>query len=254
MKSISFCAAILFTCGFTASSFSQDSSGSSKDPLAFSDVPTVPNPFDFGQSKEEDSNDGLQLNSSGSSSSKDAAPTAPKNDSAIPGGKPVGNYGHSVGPPTNVDLTVLSMTPHIRQTPVQWSHHARTPDPVGEMMLREFCSRGLWDGYSAERAAECACMHRKLEKCRKKGCQTGCSSCSGCSTCSSCNSCAKPVNRYRVMHHVPQQTHCATLVSPQGYPQRQSQAIHPRLVPPQTTTPTSAQMQNIANRPSGMQR
>ena len=72
-------------------------------------------------------------------------------------------YGHIAGVP---DATA---------TQVDWCYGtAQTPNPVAEVLLRQECVEGLWDGYDAMRAEECALMWSRLtaqKKCR------GCSKC-----------------------------------------------------------------------------
>lgn len=96
---------------------------------------------------------------------------------------------------TLVDYSTLSNVPDCSVVPVDWSQSARTPNPVAEILLRERCVNGVWDGYQAERAAECAHMYAKMNG--RNRCGTGACGVSGpCSVCAPTATCAKPRNRY----------------------------------------------------------
>ena len=101
-----------------------------------------------------------------------------------------------------VDYSTLSTVPDCSIVPVDWTQSARTPNPVAEILLRERCVNGLWDGYQAERAAECAHMYAKING--HSRCGSGACGVSGpCSACAPATTCAQPRNRYleRQPHH-----------------------------------------------------
>lgn len=262
MRNVSIFAALLLLLGLTATSHGQDSWGNSNDPLSFSDQPAVPNPFDTTPSSSDASSTGtstedrpkagkLQLEASPANQSPEEAPAPPAG--SIPGGQPVANYATGAFP-SGVDYEILAMTPHIRQVPVQWSHPASTPNPVGEIMLREFCTSGLWRGYAAERAAECAHMWKKIEGSRKH-CGAGCDACD--SGCTSCQTQQPVVNRYRSAE--PGCTDCASTTSTRLYQQQRAAIGQPTRAAVKPSSPHfkpnyGAQPQNVANFPTRLQR
>lgn len=123
----------------------------------------------------------------------------------------------------------VASVPNATHTPVDWCSGAtRAPNHVANMLMREQCVQGLWDGYEAQRAAECAHMWAKLTAtrrchgcghCSKSGCTTGCAS-GGCasqpinryqpSSCDGCTQCAAAKNA----EHLKQAAQLASAVGP----------------------------------------
>ncbi|MGN6546099.1 MAG: hypothetical protein ACTHK7_13680 [Aureliella sp.] len=63
-------------------------------------------------------------------------------------------------PPAAAPLGVLSNTPEAGMVPVCWPDGVggcRTPNPIADMMARNWCTDGLWATYPAQRA--CQCVH-----------------------------------------------------------------------------------------------
>lgn len=86
----------------------------------------------------------------------ESAPTQPSPDPhSIPSGRPT--LVDSILTQSSLE-GVLDCT----ESPVDWSMGVRTPNPVASILLREQCVQGLWNGYDAQRAAECAAMWEKL--------------------------------------------------------------------------------------------
>ena len=55
-------------------------------------------------------------------------------------------------------LSVLANVPEVGMMPVAWPHSmggCPTPNPVANMMTRNWCTEGLWDGYACESARQC---------------------------------------------------------------------------------------------------
>lgn len=74
----------------------------------------------------------------------------------------------------------VSQIPNVSAAPVNWAQ--RCPrQPIADFMMREDCVAGLWDGYEAQRAAECAAKWDRIAGHHK-----------GCGGCGGCNSCAAP--------------------------------------------------------------
>ncbi len=187
MSRIIFCATVAFLC-CGLNSFGQDSglnkqSGSAFRSIAFPQATDIPNPFEFSRETE---------------SSAVAAPQAELPDSLQdPTSLPVTRQHHErTVVDTIVDHSMLMNTPHASYEPVEWCQSMATPNPIGEIMLREFCVQGLWDGYEAQRAHLCAHMWHKLSghHCGSCGPSGSCCPPVGCNNRSNCG----PVqNRYR---------------------------------------------------------
>jgi hypothetical protein len=97
---------------------------------------------------------------------------------------------------------LISQTPNSAQVPVSWPMQS-VYNPTARMMLIPSCTQGLWDGYPAERAAQCALMYQRLagnqhsQGCGQN-CGTGCKSCrqTGCAPSGCGNAHFQPINRY----------------------------------------------------------
>ncbi|MCA9125453.1 MAG: hypothetical protein KDB22_00145 [Planctomycetales bacterium] len=87
-------------------------------------------------------------------------------------------------------LATIEGVSDCRTTPVSWDEAYRTPNPVASVLLREQCVAGLWDGYEAQRAAECARMWEKIAGHPRCGCACQPSCAAGCAPC------GVQVNRY----------------------------------------------------------
>ncbi len=209
MKKIIFCATVAFSCCGMTSLYGQihlphgtpmpapllvsgqdllDAEIDDESPMPFATPsPAIANPFDLGPPTAP-AETNTQL----------VEPTA-QVDSATtqdPTSLPVGrrHRGRTIVD-TMIDYNTLSNTPHAAYAPVQWSPVAQTPNPVAQFMLRQECVDGLWAGYSAQRAAECAAMWAHLSGHHGH--------CCGLTAGSPCDVCADlgPRNRYRRQHH-----------------------------------------------------
>ena len=107
--------------------------------------------------------------------------------------------GHQAGIVDTIhDFSVLADVPNAAIMPVDWQQGVSTPNPVGDYLLRQHCVDGLWDGYAAQRAAECAAMWARLNG---HGCHRS-------TVCGPCTVCAGPQtgivrNRYRTQATTP---------------------------------------------------
>lgn len=270
MKNLLFCATVAFSCCAASICLSQSDLDSE---LEFSDPPS--NPFDFPASQVKDL--------SPPPNASPSTPAAPQQEPATQ--QPVatqhgGAYpprAHGVPPQAHgspqqpmVDLSVLAHTPHVKHTPINWAQQVQTPNPIADILLREYCSQGLWNGYEQERAAECAHMAKKLAG----GCCGKCTQCNQCNTApSACSACSgQGHNRYQAqsfampqspplrpihpMHARPQQTHCAFNQIPPSQPPAAYAVpqFQQRLVRPNVYYPNNATGGAIAIIPSQMQR
>jgi hypothetical protein len=183
-----FCAAAALSCCGATSLFGQNHSTDvlptldvqQATPVVFPQDSTLPNPFDFAPS-------GMAETPS------QPEPPASAETASDPSSLPVtrSNNDRSVVD-TIVDQAALMNTPHASYEAVDWCGSIETPNPVGEVLLRQFCVEGLWDGYEAQRACVCARMWHHLQKHHCGGCghSTGCPSCA-------CVGRASSQNRYR---------------------------------------------------------
>lgn len=98
--------------------------------------------------------------------------------------------------PTLIDTmanhALLANIPHAAHSHDCWYGPCATPNPVAEVLLRQECVDGLWAGYQAQRAAECAKMWHHLAG-RPAPCYSVCGPCSACSP-------QPPRNRYLEQH------------------------------------------------------
>jgi hypothetical protein len=195
-KTITFLATVAFSCCGIHSSFAQIQFTTGQPTLAplllsnqtesaeVSDAlvqETVPNPFDFFTEQDASSSaTGSTPSASVELSPSDEDPTS----------LPVGRHHQNRSiVETVIDHSTISAIPHAAMGPVFWNAPARTPNPVAEILLREECNvRGLWAGYPAQRAAECADMWNRINK------PHGCKSCAH--TAPQCNTCQPVRNRY----------------------------------------------------------
>lgn len=83
--------------------------------------------------------------------------------------------------PAQTTLGVLANTPEVGLVPVCWPDGAggcRTPNPVADMMMRTWCTEGLWDTYPAQRARICAHIQHRTGGFNRY--THSCSTCDGC--------------------------------------------------------------------------
>ena len=94
---------------------------------------------------------------------------------------------------------LISQTPNSAQVQIAWPTQG-TDNLTARMLLSPGCTQGLWDNYSAERAAQCALMHQHLAgNLHRKACTTGCKPCgqAGCASTSECGTArSHTANRY----------------------------------------------------------
>ena len=184
MSRIIFCATVAFSCcgvqAFGQGYYSQP--GAHYQLTASPQQSDIPNPFDFSNQPAPPST-APQAELSNSFQDPDSIPgcAQPPERSIVD---------------TMVDHSMLMNTPHASYEPVDWCQTITTPNPVAEMMLREYCVDGLWDGYEAQRAHLCAHMWHKLSG-------HGCGSCG-----SQCGCCGSQVlvpvqpSRTAIAHHI----------------------------------------------------
>lgn len=159
----------------------------------------VPNPFDFELSSPSPETNAAQ---NAGVSGVELTDSPSLNQSNLdPSSLPVGRH-HRRRPnivDTMADYSMLANTPHAGVTPVDWCRTNRTPNPIADIILRQECVEGLWAGYPAERAAECARMWEKIHGSCNNGCPVG--PCQPCSVGAGINvSAASILNRYRQSH------------------------------------------------------
>lgn len=210
MKKFYFCAAALSVCCIANSSSAQIRVlGGQPTPAPrlvatqseaeigsdFDASPSMANPFDFGP------NDSLM--SAGDPPIIDQPPpfsqplsNAPSDPQSLHVGKHA--HGRQVVDAI-IDHSTVHSVPHAGSVPINWCPGVMTPpNHVAQVMLRQSCVDGLWDGYAAERAAECARQWEHIAG-KQHGCGCG-RSCGG--HCSAGvpgpgpSLCNKPRNRY----------------------------------------------------------
>jgi hypothetical protein len=190
-----------------SSRFVSDSSEQAEiQPLPFADGDTPDNPFDFLSSQPTpaeaspdtylpatpiDAQSPIKLDTDDSSVGEvhaDVRGESIGDPSSLPVSR---NHGRDIVD-TIVDYSVLANVQHASQGPVFWTGAAQTPNPVAEILLRQQCVDGLWDGYQAQRDAECAAMWANIAG-HPRCCQGQCGTAGGCPTCPQ----PAVVNRYR---------------------------------------------------------
>lgn len=174
-------------------------------PSAKSASDQIPNPFDIlaGQLTQEPAPESTSTPADHSQAviSEEPVPNpilVEVSEGQDPASLPVGGHpGRTSLVETMADYDTIASIQNAAIAPVDWCHGAtRTPNPVAEVLMRQGCVEGLWDGYAAQRAAECADMWEKL---------TATKNCRGCG--SSHRQCqthdgghnargSRPVNRY----------------------------------------------------------
>ena len=118
---------------------------------------------------------------------------------------------------TIIDHSAAAYVPNASYAPVYWGNQMpQAPNPVAEVMLRQQCVDGLWAGYQAERAQECAAKWEHIA-----GKHHGCTSCKGAGKpCSTCD--VQPVNRY-----IQSTPSCSDCAAAQPTPQHVQSAKEP---------------------------
>ncbi len=168
----------------------------------------ISNPFDMLSAPGE-----VTQTTQPSISFADDAPVAAEDESPVrfapapattieedPTSLPVANFGGNVVD-TMANYGAISAVGNAELAPIDWGGYGmvRTPNPVADVLLHEECVQGLWDGYSAQRAAECSKMWSRLtaqKKCRKCGGKGCCNECDGAvnrytQSCDNCSQCAQ---------------------------------------------------------------
>ncbi len=174
------------------------------EPAAAQEV--IPNPFDFFASEDPSSMPSVPAE----------LRTTPVVDEVAASPSDVDPQSLSVGrrhrqqsmTETILDHGTVAAIPHTAMAPVCWSASDQTPNPIANILLRQDCNQqALWNGYSAQRAAECARMWRHLSgehRCGHGGkCGQGCECASGAVACA-------PATRNRYTEHLPAHPHQAT--------------------------------------------
>lgn len=187
-----FATATLLCCGFSSLASGQ---------LELTASPTLAPPLHLAQSSSSDT---PNVGDSDDRPSPfdifaDAAPNALQMPQAIEekseeNTTPVGRHHRSA--PAGGTVQVAPVHNHNYAPPVDYaSHQRRTPNLVANYMSREWCVDGLWDNYSAERAAQCA---------RQAEIIAGRQHCGHCGSAGACGqpaceqpSCQPVINRYR---------------------------------------------------------
>ncbi len=159
-------------------------------------------PGQFDLTRPTEANGQLSFSDSGlpEVSAFDQAPSP--SDVSLPGLEPHSlPVSRDLGPSvveTVIDQATLDSVPHACDTPVMWEQGRTSMSPIARLLLRDPCNVArLWDGYPAQRQAECAAMWNCLNShpgCRLCGKSdkpvnryrsTTCDSCEGCSNCDS---------------------------------------------------------------------
>lgn len=158
----------------------------SSDSPTTAEINAIDNPFDFLDAPQPEHG----LRTEASSPSDTSRSNSPASD---PSSLPVVRHPRQGIVDAIVDHAALDGVMDASQSPVFWTQSAQTPNPVASILLREQCVQGLWDGYQAERARECAAMWAHLAG--HQHCGNACGSCAagGCQS----GACAGPRNRYR---------------------------------------------------------
>ncbi len=219
-KSTILCAAAAIACGGFSSAFAQIQVLSGQPNLAPRLVATsgvaqeeIPNPFDFFASEDPSS---IPSTPAPSAIEPTVAPEimAEVDESpsdAAADSLPVGRrHRQQSMTETILDHATVLGVPHTGMAPVCWSAPDQTPNPIASVMLRQECNQqALWDGYSAQRAAECARMWQHIAG--QHRCAHG-NNCKCANANSGCTHCAAPA-RNRYTEHLHGQ-HSATCDSP----------------------------------------
>lgn len=112
------------------------------------------------------------------SAASSVTPSAPP--SIQPGMPPI---AAPVPAPAQTSLGVLAGTPEVGMVPVCWPEGVggcRTPNPIADYMMRNWCTDGLWATYPAQRACQCAHIQHHTGGYNRytNGCGT-CDTCAG---------------------------------------------------------------------------
>lgn len=176
----------------------------------------IPNPFDFFASEEPSSIPSIPAESDALPKSAEVhASPADVDPKSLPVGR---RHRQPSMTQTILDHGTVSAIPHAAMAPVCWSAPDQTPNPIASILLRQDCNeQALWDGYSAQRAAECARMWQHLSaehRCGRcgqggHGCGGhGCGCASGCATgCAGGAAACAPAPRNRYTEHLPVRHH-----------------------------------------------
>jgi hypothetical protein len=112
----------------------------------------------FGESTDSQPNDpffGLESSPSDASDPKSLSPSQPSFDQPLVQ-RPVRVNTESTQP---APLEVLTNTPEVGMVPVYWPQGGPgccpTPNPVASMMMRTWCTDGLWATYPCQNAQQC---------------------------------------------------------------------------------------------------
>jgi hypothetical protein len=185
----------------------------------------IPNPFDFFASEDPSSIPSMPAEA-------DASPVLAEVNASPsdvdPKSLPVGRrHRQQSMTQTILDHGTVSAIPHAAMAPVCWSAPEQTPNPIASILLRQDCNeQALWNGYSAQRAAECARMWQHLSAehrcgrcgkgghgcgghgCGGHGCGQSCGCASGCATgCAGGAAACAPAPRNRYTEHLPVHHH-----------------------------------------------
>lgn len=233
----------------------------------------IPNPFDFFTSEDP--------------SSIPTAPHAPHATQPAPAGIGVAGSPSDLDPQslpvgrrhrqqsmtqTILDHGTIAAIPHTATAPVYWSAPEQTPNPIANFLLRQDCNQqALWNGYPAQRAADCARMWQQLSVehgCGRGGkcghaCGQGCGQ--GCGCAGSAAACA-PAPRNRYTEHLPvHQQHAApgcdafapathgtvpTLAPPAGFQSSADKSEKSNTASLQSIAPPATGSLNVASLPA----
>lgn len=169
----------------------------------------IPNPFDFFASEDPSS---VPSAPAAIQPAPARAEVAGSPSDIDPQSLPVGRrHRQQSMTETILDHGTLAALPHTAMAPVCWSAPEQTPNPIANFLLRQDCNQqALWNGYPAQRAAECAQMWQQLSGehgCGRGGkCGHACGQ--GCGCAGTAAACA-PAPRNRYTEHLPVHQHHA---------------------------------------------
>jgi hypothetical protein len=167
----------------------------------------IPNPFDFFASEDPSSIPSTPAENEPAPVLADATRSPSDVD---PKSLPVGRrHRQQSMTETILDHGTVSAIPHAAMAPVCWSAPDQTPNPIANILLRQDCNQqALWNGYSAQRAAECARMWQHLSADHRCGhCGKGGHGCGQSCGCASGAAACAPAPRNRYTEHLPVHQH-----------------------------------------------